>query len=122
MWNDEDTDKPTSTAIPLKADKALLKRYYSGQRLESPMGGFLELLGSQSQDNGSSRLLFECSTSSLRFELIVPKGSRGDREKVKKQFEAGEELLCPRCDNRKPMLRNGADLACQCGASFGRAF
>lgn len=120
MWRDEEAE-PTARPIRLKNSKALLKEYYAGRRLESPMGGFLELLGSQDQEDGSGLLLFECSTSSLRFELPVPKGTRRDREKVKEQAEASEELRCPRCEPRRPLHRNGADLACPCGASFGRA-
>jgi len=120
MWREEGSGSQGATTIPLKANKALLKQYYAGARLDSPMGGFLEPLGSQPLEDGSARLLFECSTSSLRFELLLPKGSRKDRELVKEQVEGKVEPTCPRCTDRRPLHRIGNQLHCPCGVSFGR--
>lgn len=106
--------------IPLE-DSALLKVYYSGQRPPSPVGGHLDVLGSRSLPDGSARVLFECNSSSLRFEIIVPKGTRRDREKVREQIEEGLDPHCPRCRPDRVMVRAGKELQCPCGASFGKA-
>ncbi len=106
--------------IPLE-DASLLKRYYAGQRLPSPVGGTLELLGSRALPDGSARLLFECNSSSLRFELTVPKGTRRDREKVRDQIKEGLDPTCPRCGPTRGLIRAGGDLHCPCGALFGKA-
>ena len=106
--------------IPLD-DPKLLKQYYAGQRLPSPVDGYLDLLGSRSLPDGSARLLFECNSSSLRFVLVVPKGTRRDREKVRDQIKEGTDPHCPRCGPARPLNRAGGDLQCPCGAVCGKA-
>ncbi len=125
MARDRDTSAPTSGGnepLPLKDTKALAKEFYAGARMTSPLGGKLERLGFQALDDGSARLLFECAASSLRFEMVVPKGTRRDREKIKEQVANGEDPVCPRCFGRYPLDRVGKNMRCShCGVSFGAA-
>ncbi len=116
-------DPPGGTqADPIPLDDAsLLKAYYAGQRLPSPVGGFLDLLGSRALPDGSARLLFECNSSSLRYLLTVPKGTRRDREKVREQMKSGLDPHCPRCGPARTLIRAAGDLQCPCGALFGKA-
>ena len=66
MVNGWHTQEPApSNAIPLKG-KEYLKRYYTNQYLESPMGGVLHELRVRPESDGSGTVLFECSASSLR--------------------------------------------------------
>lgn len=123
-WHTQD---PVQTGgIPLAKDakrrKALLKRYYDGLRLESPMGGFLEPLRVRAEEDGSGTALFECSASSLRFSLAIPKATRTERKKVKDQQDAGDDPDCPRHeDPARRLQRSGNHLICPlCGVRFGR--
>jgi len=115
-----------SDGIPLgkggKASKELLRQYYAGNRLPSPMGGFLELLRVRPEDDGSGVALFECSASSLRFSLAVPKATRAERQKVKEQQQAGDDPDCPRhVDPPRRLQRIGGYLICTaCGVRYGR--
>ena len=111
----------TRPAPILLEDNATLKAYYAGQRLTSPVGGHLDVLGSRALPDGSARVLLECNSSSLRFEIIIPKGTRRDREKVREQIKEGSDPRCPRCRPQRPMVRVGSELHCPCGASFGKA-
>ena len=61
--------------LKLDNEKQLLKHYYAGQRMESPTGGYLMLLGLRHGDDGDSIGIFECSASSLRYELVIPKAT-----------------------------------------------
>ena len=79
-WHTQDPASPEG--LPLKG-KELLAQYYAGQRMESPMGGTLHELRVRPESDGSGTVLFECSASSLRYELHIPKATRRDREKVK---------------------------------------
>lgn len=109
-------------ALPLKESTALTKQFYAGARMESPLGGKLELLGFQGLPDGSARLFFECTASSLRFEMTVSKGTRRDREKIKEQVANGEDPVCPRCFGRYPLDRVGQKMRCShCGVAFGKA-
>jgi hypothetical protein len=123
-WHTQDPAQ--SDTIPLAKDakraKQLLRRHYAGQRLASPMGGFLEPLRVRSEDDGSGTALFECSTSSLRFALPIPKATRTERQKVKGQQDAGEDPTCPRHDDPPRRLqRVGSHLVCPaCGVRYGR--
>ena len=117
----EDPEGGTRPAPILLEDSALLKTYYAGQRLPSPVGGHLDVLGSRALPDGSARILLECNSSSLRFEIIVPKGTRRDREKVREQIQEGSDPQCPRCRPQRLMVRAGDALQCPCGASFGKA-
>lgn len=122
MTNGWHTQEPASTeALPLKG-KEILKRYYSNQYLESPMGGALHELRVRPEPDGSGTVLFECSASSLRYELKIPKATRRDKEKVKEQQEEGRDPVCPRHeDPPEKLLRNGDNLVCpRCGVRYGK--
>ena len=109
-------------AVVLDADAQTLKRFYAGSRLESPMGGFLDPIGVRASDDGQGIALFECTTSSLRFTLTVPKATRRDKEKVKAQLDEGIDPYCPRHGFDTPLQRVGNQLACpRCGVAFRRA-
>lgn len=109
---------------PLKLDneKQLLKQYYAGRRMESPNGGFLILLGLRQGDDGDSVGIFECSASSLRYELVIPKATRGERKKVKDAQDDGEDPDCPRHGQGTRLVRAGRELVCMaCGVAYGKA-
>lgn len=116
------TSKEVDGAFVLDADKETLKLYYSGSRLESPMGGFLDPIGVRGNEDGSGIVLLECTTSSLRFTLEVPKASRAERGKIKKQMDAGEDPFCPRHGSLSRLHRVGDQLTCpRCGVPFRKA-
>ncbi len=107
--------------IPLPKDKKLLKKYYSGERLPSPMGGQLDVLGVRENDDGIGRVLLECNTSSLRYVLLVPKATRTERSRVKSAVDNGEETHCPRHGPYQPLNKSGKNLICPlCGVAFAR--
>ena len=109
-------------ALPLDNDKQLLKGYYAGHRLESPNGGFLILLAVTPRGDGQAVALFECSASSLRYELVIPKATRTERKKVREVLGAGEDPDCPRHGAGQRLVRAGKDLVCNmCGVAFARA-
>ena len=68
-------------ALQLDNEKQLLNKYYAGHQMESPNGGFLILLGVRHADDGSAVGIFECSVSSLRYELVIPKATRTERKR-----------------------------------------
>ena len=108
-------------ALLLENEKQLLKQYYAGQQMQSPNGGFLMLLGVRRNDDGSARCIFECSVSSLRYELIIPKGTRTERKKVKEVLDRGDDPDCPRHGERSRLVRAGKDLVCpQCGVAYAK--
>jgi hypothetical protein len=124
-WHTQD---PVDTGgIPLDKDakraRALLRAYYLEARIDSPMGGFLEPLGVRAESDGSGTAFFECSASSLRFTLSIPKATRTERKRVKERLDAGEDGLCPRHEDPPRRLhRVGADLVCPaCGVRYARA-
>lgn len=109
-------------ALRLDNEKQLLKQYYAGQRMESPTGGYLMLLGLRSGEGGSSIAIFECSASSLRYEIEIPKATRTERKKVRDALEAGEDPDCPRHGPGSRLVRAGRDLVCrECGVAYARA-
>jgi hypothetical protein len=112
----------TAPAIPLSPDKETLKAFYSGQRLPSPLGGHLELLAVREGDDGAGRAIFECSTSSLRFELVIKKATRTEKQKAKEAQADGSDPTCPRHGSERRLTRLGSDWFCpQCGVRYGRA-
>jgi hypothetical protein len=108
--------------IPLARDKKLLRRYYAGERLRSPLGGYLDVLGIREAEGGEGRVLLECNTSSLRFVLMVPKAARTELAKVKEVLEAGEDPTCPRHGPYQRLSRSGRQWICPlCGVAFGKS-
>lgn len=99
----------------------MLEAYYRGGHLPSPMGGFLDPLRVRNESDGSGTVLFECSASSLRYELRIPKATRAEKGVVKAAQEAGEPVVCPR--HTEPVLRlrrMGGHLVCpKCGVRYG---
>ena len=109
-------------ALHLDDTKQLLKLYYAGQQIPSPNGGFLMPLVVRAQDDGTAIGLFECSVSSLRYEVVIPKATRTERKKVKEIVDAGDDPGCPRCGSLFRLVRTGKNLSCtRCGVPYGRA-
>lgn len=107
--------------LQLDNEKSLLKQYYAGQRMESPAGGFLILLRVRPLEDGSATALLECSASSLRYELAIPKATRTEKKKVKDQLEAGRDPDCPRHGPGQLLTRAGKELVCSaCGVTYGK--
>ncbi len=108
--------------IPLSRHKKLLQRFYGGERLRSPLGGHLDVLGIREGEGGRGQVLLECNTSSLRFVLTVPRATRTELAKVKEALEAGDEPVCPRHGPFQRLSRSGRQLICPlCGVPFGKA-
>lgn len=101
--------------------RKLLKEYYAGQRMESPNGGFLILLGIRPQEGGTAVGVFECSASSLRYEIVIPKGTRTERKKVRDVLKQGGDPDCPRHGPDFRLVRAGKNLVCShCGVAYAR--
>jgi hypothetical protein len=108
--------------LPLAQEKKLRKLYYSGASLPSPMGGTLELISVHFGGSRAGAVLFECLTSSLRFELTIPRATTGEREAVRKKIKAKRDPFCPRHGEGARLVRMGKSLVCRrCGISFGQA-
>ncbi len=95
----------------------------SGRQVPSPMGGFLMDLCVRDEPDGTSTVLFECTTSALRYELPMRTSTWRERRKVRLQAEEGLEPLCPRGGQPGPsMERRGKNFHCpRCKVMFGRA-
>jgi hypothetical protein len=108
--------------LQLGSEKQLLKQYYAGQQMKSPNdGGFLILLGVRAAEGGSATAMFECSVSSLRYEIPIPKATRGERKTVKDVIDAGDDPDCPRHGFGTRLVRAGRDYICRdCGVPYGR--
>ncbi len=105
----------------LEEDKVLPRLFYGGHQLPSPMGGFLMLLGVRPATTGAATVLFECSASSLRYTLSIPKSTPKERSEVKKLQQEGEDPDCPRHGAGARLVRAGNELVCKlCGVSYGR--
>ena len=101
--------------------RQLLKEYYAGQRMESPNGGFLILLGIRPQEGGKAVGVFECSASSLRYEIVIPKATRTERKKVRDILQQGGDPDCPRHGPDFRLARAGKNLVCsRCGIAYAR--
>ncbi len=112
----------SSEGFPLtKGVKALLEAYYRGGHLASPMGGFLEPLHVRNEADGSGTVLLECSASSLRYELRVPKATKAERAEVRAAQEAGGAVICPRhTAPERRLQRVGRHVVCPlCGVRYG---
>ena len=108
-------------ALQIEKAKQLLKQYYTGQRMESPNGGFLILLGVRPQEGGAAVGVFECSASSLRYEIVIPKATRTERKKVRDVLQQGGESGCPRHGPDFRLMRAGKNLVCsRCGVAYAR--
>ena len=109
-------------ALRLDNEKELLKAYYAGQRMESPNGGYLMLLGVRPTEGGGAVGIFECSAASLRYEVQIPKATRTERKKVRDLMDAGDDPDCPRHGRGQRLVRAGKDLVCTaCGVAYARA-
>ena len=109
-------------ALRLDDEKQLLKSFYAGQQLPSPEGGFLELLGVRAGEDGTSIAIFECSASSLRYAIEIPKATRAERSKVREAQNAGDDPDCPRHGEGTRLVRAGKTLVCPlCGVAYGKA-
>ena len=108
--------------IPLPKEKKVLQAYYGGERLSSPMGGQLDILGIREGEGGTGRVLLECNVSSLRFILTIPKATRTEKAKVKEAIEAGEDLTCPRHGGYQRLTKSGKNWVCSlCGVVYGKS-
>jgi hypothetical protein len=105
----------------LADDKVLRRTFYGGQQIPSPNGGFLMQLGIRPGDGGGATVLFECSVSSLRYQMSIPKATRTERAKVKDAQGAGDDPDCPRHGPGQRLVRAGKLLVCaECGIGYGK--
>jgi len=121
--NTSSTAKQGSPAnpIPLPKEKKLLQSYYAGERLASPMGGQLDILGVREGEGGVGRVLLECNVSSLRYVLTIPKATRAERGTIKEAIEGGDDLNCPRHGGYYRLSKSGKNWVCQqCGIAYGK--
>lgn len=109
-------------SLPLDNAKQLLKLFYAGQQLPSPNGGYLMLLGIRPAEGGGSDAFFECSSSSLRYHMLIPKATRTERKKVREILDGGDDPDCPRHGPGHRLVRAGKDLVCnECGVAYAKA-
>ena len=115
----EEPQRPDPLDLENEAD--VLKAYYAGSQLPSPMGGFLAVIHVQHEDDGSGTVLFECLSSSLRFRLPLKKATRTERSKVKAMIDDGMDPQCPRHEGIR-LRRVGPNWICpNCGVRYARA-
>lgn len=108
--------------LPLEDERERLEAYYEGRRMPSPMGGHLDPIRVQMEDDGSGTVILECTSSSLRFALPVKKATRTERRKVREMQDEDREPACPRHGADQLLVRVGKDLACpRCGVRYGKA-
>lgn len=107
--------------IPLPRDKKLLQKYYAGERLSSPMGGQLDILGVREGDRGTGRVMMECNASSLRYVMVIPRATTAEKAEVRKVAEKGDDPHCPRHGPRQPLSKSGKEWVCHlCAIPFGK--
>jgi len=105
--------------IPLPKSKKLLEAYYAGKRLDSPLGGQLDVLGVREGKTGVGEVLLECNTSSLRYLLKIPKATKAEQAEAKKALAAGDELSCPRHGPEQRLVKSGKSWICSlCGVAY----
>lgn len=116
-------NKPVGFGVPeLDEPKKMEKLYCSGRQVPSPMGGFLVPLGVKAEEDGSSTVLLECQSSSLRYQLPIRKATRTEKSHVKDQVSDDLEPMCPRGDGAPALVRRGSDWYCpHCNIKYGRA-
>jgi hypothetical protein len=107
--------------LELANKKDVLRHYYEGSQLPSPMDGFLAVIHVQPEEDGSGTVIFECLSSSLRFKMEIKKATRTERAKVKALMDSGMDPACPRhVDTR--LKRIGPNWVCPaCGVRYARA-
>ena len=117
----EEPTEPRHEPLALENEKDVLRHYYEGSQLPSPMGGFLAVIHVQTESDGSGTVIFECLSSSLRFKLPIKKATRTERAKVKEHMEGGQDPACPRCHDRR-LSRVGPNWVCpSCGVRYAKA-
>ena len=111
----------SDAAMGLSNSLDLLRLYYEGGQLPSPPGGFLMVLRVQPENDGSGSVILECTASSLRYRLDVPKATRTERKRVRDEIGERAEPKCPRhVDQFLIRMRN--DLLCpKCGVKYAKA-
>jgi len=123
FWMTRPWEPPDITSFePLTLDNEteVLRHYYEGSQLPSPMEGFLAAIHVQYEDDGSGTVLFECLSSSLRFKLHIKKATRTERSKVKEMIDSGVDPICPRHVDMR-LARVGPNFICPaCGVRYGR--
>ena len=121
LHNDRSGRAEREQRLTLSDEESLLRLYYDGGRLPSPSGGFLMVLGVQPKDEGSGSILLECTASSLRYQMSVPKATRSERKKVRAMIDEGIDPKCPRHEGQL-LVRIRHDLACaSCGVRYAKA-
>lgn len=110
-----------SGLLALPAERELLKRYYTGQALSCMLGcgGRLERVRVQRAEAGGGKVVFECQSCSLRYELGIPPATRTERRKVREALEEGQDPECPRHLPRQRLGRIARELVCPlCGVAY----
>ncbi len=119
--NDPAVAEESGQRLDLPDEDGLLGLYYEGGRLPSPSGGFLMVLGVHPEADGSGSVLLECTSSSLRYQMSVPKATRSERKKVRAMIDEGIDPKCPRHEGQL-LVRIRHDLACaSCGVRYAKA-
>ena len=119
--NDRGVAAESDQRLAVPDEDSILRLYYDGGRLPSPSGGFLMVLGVRLEDEGSGSILLECTTSSLRYRMSVPKATRSERKKVRAMIDEGSDPKCPRHQGQF-LVRIRHDLACaNCGVRYAKA-
>ena len=117
----EQSESTAHEPLALSNEAEVLRHYYQGTQLPSPMGEFLAVIHVQPQADGSGRVIFECLSSSLRFAATIKKATSTERAKVRKMMEGGMDPLCPRHVEVR-LTRVGPNWVCPaCGIRYARA-
>jgi hypothetical protein len=121
LHSDQGVAAETDRRLSLPDEEDLLRLYYEGGRLPSPSGGFLMVLGVRPEDEGTGSILLECTSSSLRYQMSVPKATRTERRKVRAMIDEGSDPKCPRHQGQL-LVRIRHNLACAgCGVLYAKA-
>ena len=119
--NDRGVAAESDQRLAVPDEDSILRLYYDGGRLPSPSGGFLMVLGVRPEDEGSGSILLECTASSLRYKVSVPKATRSERKRVRGMINGGSDPKCPRHQDQL-LVRIRHDLACpSCGVRYAKA-